>query len=361
MKQLSDLLKGCTLVKDDAGNIVVQSIRNMQIVCLTTDDEFSHNRFANPMTVLGSNRSYGHLNLANRDNKPMIVPAQIAVLTKQAAQNHGMVKGAYISSKSSRDFNDAGCVQGSQTGTIRASESDQSIRFIPFGAREYIFEKVNNNGHLDNIYAAIEKVGAETGANSGKYLDQYFSKYDKELQEFIAHFERPAKTIGTIVLVDGEIVAIDKFPSFEYAEQVWDALIRDCYGAIAITQERRNKTAEKTFTDAFESTPKNAGESVVEHMKRALKAAKDRIANNVHEKLSELMDVDFSESKDSEEGGYKSHILKSDGDGYIGQVISEGGFNHLVSIVKKDSFNPERFRSANEMRKKASRQKKFGL
>ena len=32
-------------------------------------------------------------------------------------------------------------------------------------------------------------------------------------------------------MIDGEIVAIDKFPSFTYAAQVWDLLIRDCYGS----------------------------------------------------------------------------------------------------------------------------------
>lgn len=362
MIQLNELLKGCRLHKDAEGNIVVQSILNMQLVCLTTDDEYSINKFANPMEVLGSNRTYGHLNLRNNESKDMIVPAQIAVLTKQSAQNHGMVKAAYIKAKSASDFNDAGCVQGSQTGQIRESKSDQEIRFLPFGVREYIWDKVNNDGHLDNIYAAIEKVGQETGANSGKYIDQYFKKFDKEIQEFIAHFERPSRTIGTIVLIDGEIIAIDKFPSFEYCEQVWDALIRDCYGAIAITQERKGKRAESHFTKNMSTVKRNADETPAQYLRRVMSITKKGIEDNVRTKLAELMDLEFTSKTDKDldgKNGYSSKILKTEG--YVGQIISETSFHHLVSVVRKESFDPERFRKANEMRSKASRQRKFEL
>lgn len=361
MVNFRDLLKGCRLHKDADGNIIVQSILNMQLVCLTTDSEFSHNKFANPMMVLASNKGYGHLNLKNEDAKDMIVPTQIAVLTKQQAQNHGMVKAGYIKAKSASDFNDAGCVQGSQGGTIRASRSDQDVRFLPFGVREMNWDKVGNYGNLQNIYPAIEKVGQETGANSGKYIDAYFTKFDKEINEFIAHFERPKNTIGTIVLIDGEIIAIDKFPSFEYCEQVWDALIRDCYGAIAITQERKGKKAQSLFTENMTKQKRKADETPAAYLKRVLEGTKKGIEDNVRTKLEELMDVSFNESTDKEStvGNFASKILKTEG--YIGQSISESGFNHLVSIVRKESFDPDRFRKANEMRSKASKQRGFEI
>jgi hypothetical protein len=51
-KEFSELLKGCRPIKDSKGNIIVQSIQNMQVVCLTTDREYSlDNRFANPLTA----------------------------------------------------------------------------------------------------------------------------------------------------------------------------------------------------------------------------------------------------------------------------------------------------------------------
>lgn len=362
MVNFRDLLKGCRLHKDADGNIIVQSILNMQLVCLTTDSEFSYNKFANPMDVLASNQRYGHLNLANTDNKDMIVPAQIAVLTKQSAQNHGMVKAAYIPSKSRSDFYDAGCVQGSQTGHISASKNDQEVRFLPFGVREYIWDKVNKTGSHDNIYAAIDKVGRDTGANSGTYIDQYFKKFDKEINEFIAHFERPKNTIGTIVLIDGEIIAIDKFPSFEYCEQVWDALIRDCYGAIAITQERQGKKAQSLFTQNMAKQKRKANETPAAYLKRVMTSTKKSIEDNVRAKLEEILELSFSEKQDTDlngKNGYTSKILTTEG--YIGQKISESNFHHLVSVVRKESFDPERFRKANEMRSKASKQRGFEI
>lgn len=81
----------------------------------------------------------------------------------------------------------------------------------------------------------------------------------------------------------------------------------------------------------------------------------------MRDRLTELMDTDFSDTRDTSEGSYKSDILKSDDQGYIGQVISEGGFNHLVSICKKESFKPERFRAASEMRTKVNKQDRFEL
>lgn len=357
--ELKELLKGCKLIKDSNGEIIVQTIANMQLVCLTAANEFSINTFANPMTVLGSNRSYGHLQLHNRTAKDMIVPPQIAVMTKKAAQNHGMVKGAFVKANSTKDFNDAGCVQGSQTGYLDTSDND--IRFIPFGAREYIFEKVGVTGSHTNIYDAIEKVGNDTHANSGKYLDQYFSKYDKKLNEFIAHFERPEKCIGTIVLIDGEIVAIDKFPSFEYCEQIWDALIRDCYGSIAITQEVKGKTGSKSFTSMKNRLKKGADESPAAFLKRALSKTKESIVNNVKEKLSDMLEMELNATvdKDSTGNGYESDIIKTEG--YIGQVISQSSYRHLVSIVKKDSFKPEKFREAIKLKKLAKDQDEFSL
>jgi len=70
-RELTEMLKGCRPVKDSEGNIIVQSIMNMQIVCLTADAEYSlDSRFANPFTALqAGNSSYGQISFANKENK----------------------------------------------------------------------------------------------------------------------------------------------------------------------------------------------------------------------------------------------------------------------------------------------------
>jgi hypothetical protein len=362
-RDFSEMLKGCRPVKDKDGNIIVQSIMNMQIVCLTADAEFSlDTRFANPLTSLvSSNSSYGQISFTNKENKEVILPTQMAVLTKQSAQNHGMIKAGYVEPRANTTYHDAGCVQGGQTGYFRGTSE---FRMIPVSMREMLFDSVGKSGSYSRIYPAIQKLGQETGSNAGNYLNIYFEKYDKKLEQFIAHFERPKNLIGIIVLIDGEIVAIDKFPSFTYAEQVWDLMIRDCYGSLAIISELKHKSAPYDFTKSYEDVKKAHQESVVDMLEKAIKKTKQTITANVTEKIQEVLNLTFDATLDTEGQSQsarapKSYLLKAEG--YIGQVITENEFNHLVSVVKRESFNPDAYREVNELRKKARKQERFSL
>jgi hypothetical protein len=366
-REFTELLKGCRPVKDENGNIIVQSILNMEIVCLTTDKEYSlDDRFANPLEVLSaSNHSYGQMDWQNGSNKDTIVPSQMAAMTKQSAQNHGMVKGAYIKAKTRENFNDAGCVQGSQCGHFR-NVSGQELRMIPVVMREMLFDRINNTSGFDHIYPAIRELGRKTQSNTGEYLDKYFNKYDKKLEQFIAHFERPKNLIGIIVLVDGEIVAIDKFPSFTYSEQVWDMVIRDCYGALAVISELKEHKAKTTFTDTYSALRGRQNESVLEKLERALNKTKEERTKSVEEKLATLLELTLEAKQDTEGSstsitGSQPKSYKLEHEGYIGQVITESDFNHLVSIVKRESFDPKALEAVTELRRKARSQDRFQL
>ncbi len=364
IREFTELLKGCRPVKDRDGNIVVQSILNMQVVCLTTDEEYSlDERFANPLTaVMAGNRSYGQVNFQNSTNKEVILPTQMAIMTKQSAQNHGMTKAGYIEQYGNVTYHDAGCVQGGQTGYFRGT---QEFRMLPVTMREMVFDTVGQPSSYNRIYPAIQKLGVDTKSNTGNYLDVYFRKYDRKLEQFIAHFERPRNLIGIIVLVDGEIVAIDKFPSFTYAEQVWDLMIRDCYGSLAIISEVNNKTTMNTFTETYNDLKKSHQEDIVDLLERSLKKSKKIITDSVQEKIQELLELTFDATIDTEGNPSvhsmlpKSYMLKTEG--YVGQVITENEFNHMVSIVKRERFDPNALRTVNELRKKARKQDRFSL
>ena len=362
-REFTELLKGCRPVKDSDGNIIIQSIMNMQIVCLTTDAEYSlDSRFANPLTALvSSNSSYGEINFTNNENKEVILPTNLAVLTKQSAQNHGMVKAGYIPEKASTTYSDAGCVQGSQCGTFR---NTQEFRVLPVTMREMLFDAVGKTSGHGNIYPAIEKLGRDTQSGTGTYIDKYYSKYDKKLEQFIAHFERPSNLIGVVILIDGEIVAVDKFPSFTYAEQVWDIMIRDCYGALAIISELEDKSSETKFTDTYNDLKNAHQTNVIDLLEKALKKTKETMTADVHEKIQELLELTFdatldTEGQSSNRTAPKSYVLKAEG--YVGQVITENEYNHLVSVVKRDRFEPNALREVNELRRKARRQDRFSL
>jgi hypothetical protein len=362
IRDFSELLKGCRAVKDKDGNIVVQSILNMQIVCLTTDDEFSlDDRFDNPLTAITAfNSSYGQIGFINKGNKEVIIPTQMAVMTTQRAQNHGMTKAGYVPKSGRAVYNDAGCVQGSQTGHFNGT---QEFRFLPYGMREMAFETVGQPHGHSRIYNAINKLGEQTNTITNSYLDKYFSKYDKKLEQFIAHFERPEKLIGMIVLVDGEIIGVDKFPSFTYAEQVWQMMIRDVYGSVAIVSELKNKSSNKEFSNTYTELKSKHRGDVVSLLEKALKKTKEKMTADVTEKIQELFDITFDAKLDTEGNNLasapKSYILKSDS--HIGQVIVESDFNHLVSIVKRESFDPNAFRKVSELKRKARSQQRFSL
>lgn len=362
-KEFSELLKGCRPVKDGDGNIIVQSIMNMQVVCLTTDDEFSlDSRFANPLTSLvSSNSSYGQITFNNIGNKEVIIPTQMAIMTKQRAQNHGMVKAGYVEPKSQKTYRDAGCVQGSQTGYFH---NTNEYRMMPVTMREMLFDVVGQTGGYSSIYPSIQKLGRDTNSNTSNYLDVYFNKYDKKLEQFIAHFERPRNLIGIIILIDGEIVAIDKFPSFTYSEQVWDLMIRDCYGSLAIISELKDRTSNKVFTETYNELKNGGTESFVELLEKALKKTKEKITTSVYDKIEELLDVSFDlkldrDGESSTLNAPKSYVLNANG--YVGQVIIENEFNHMVSVVKREGFNPNALREVNELRRKARKQERFKL
>jgi hypothetical protein len=365
-REFTEMLKGCRPVKDGDGNIIVQSILNMQLVCLTTEKEYSlDERFGNPLTAIqAGNQSYGQINFINKENKEVIVPTQMAVMTKQSAQNHGMIKAGYMDKYANVTYRDAGCIQGGQTGYFSGT---QEFRMLPVSMREMVFDTIGQSNSYSRIYPAINKLGQDTQSNAGNYLNVYFEKYDKKLEQFIAHFERPKNLIGIIVLIDGEIVAIDKFPSFTYAEQVWDLMIRDCYGSLAIISELKNKSSNQEFTETYNEMKKTHQENIVDLLEKALKKTKQNMTTGVQEKIQELLELNFNATIDTEGNpsesskAPKSYVLKDTDNNYIGQVITENEFNHLVSVVKRERFDPNALRDVQELRKKARKQERFSL
>jgi hypothetical protein len=357
--ELTELLKGCRPIKDGAGNIIVQTIRNMQLVCLTTDDAYSVNGFGNPLSVLtDTSRSYGNLTIHNTGDEPIIIPPQSTYLTAYQAQDHATAKAVYIPARTRVAVDDSRCVESSQPGPIDPAKPLER-KVLPFQLREFSWMKVNVKGY-NQLWESIERFNQSVGVNGGAHIKHYFSRYQQEINSFIAHFERLPRTIGTIVLIDGEIVAIDKFPSFGYAEQIWDVLIRDCYGALVIASQVNGKRGEALFTQTLAGLRRREGESEADLLMRALRGTKARLTNGVTTRLQQCLTLTFAQKPDENStGACRSHVLENEG--YIGQVLTQSDFHLLVSVVKKASFKPERLREAIALREKARRQARFRL
>lgn len=348
---LNNLLHGTELMRDSADHLIIQSIRNMDLVFLTCDAQFSQDaRFANPLTAIrASNHQYGHLRLANTDpQKDVIVMPQIAVMTPYKAQDHALPKAAALPRGRAKDFNDAGCVEGSQPGHIRG-EGSEVLRFMPTSIREMLYGEVGHTGSYSHLYASVTSLGERTKTDAGAYLKTYFTKTDATTTEFIAHFERPRKMIGVIVLIDNEIVAIDRFPSYTYGAQVWDLLVRDCYGALAIESQLKGAGAHTDFPETLRAMDKRYGSSnIVDQLAEALDEMDRQREARVRSRLAEILELSLQEQNDPNgDEVFKSIILGAEG--YIGQAILAEGFPVSVSLVKRDKFNPNKMRKSREV------------
>jgi hypothetical protein len=133
---------------------------------------------------------------------------------------------------------------------------------------------------------------------------------------------------------------------------------------LAIISEVKKRTSNKEFTQTFNEMKKTQQENIVDLLEKALKKTKANMTASVNEKLQELLELTFDCTLDAEgqptaARAPKSYVLKTEG--YVGQVITENEFNHLVSVVKRDRFDPNALREVNELRKKARKQERFSL
>lgn len=345
--KLDKILKGTSIMYGG-----IQSIQGLTIIPLVCDPQYSFdNDYASPFAHNVSTTSYGVLNIhpAPNETKKILVLPQSTYITKgYSAQDHLMSKAALIKGKP-KTFNDARCVESSQGGFIRTTGNNEMV-IAPLKLREIAFNYVGKSGY-SQLWNSISSFNRSHGAGSNAQIKDYFSKWDKDLDTFIAHFERLENCIGFITLHNDEVVAVDKFPSFTYTSQIWEKLVRDSYASLVI-QDRLNKIPQtgnlKRVSDVKSNRKTLWGlyQEVVSHRSDHYKLL-----------LEEIMDVDFAEKKDKDTTN--STILEANG--YIGQIIEEGGVNILVSIIKKDSFKPESMRKTREMRQLAISQRDFSL
>ena len=69
--------------------------------------------------------------------------------------------------------------------------------------------------------------------------------YNDKLSEFVAQFECLPKQTGAIVLIDDKVVGVEIAPNPEYWAEVWEPLIRACYGSETVRRLLLKKADEK--------------------------------------------------------------------------------------------------------------------
>ena len=283
-----------------------------------------------------STTGYGTLRFTNASGtKTVIIPAQSAYLTKLGAQDHTMMKAGIVMPNKERAYNDASCIQSTQPGLIPAGRHHMVV--LPMALREEAI-KLKNKPEFGKFWpplgAFLQSMGAlqqdRYGRGGVAHLDHFISHFDKELSEFVAEFEIVEGMVGAIVLINGAVVGIERAPSRRYWASVWEALIRECYGSLAIfTAKKIGDKDAKLRTPRIPLDTRNV--ECLSDLAKALQTATQKEESQIKDLIRDLLDDDFSVEVDEKAG--TCEVLSAKHRQFTGQMVRDGSRVVYASLV----------------------------
>lgn len=353
--KFDELLQGLEIIPNS-----YQTVSGLTVVPLrlTNPDFERKNKYANPLEVLiNTNQGYGSVTVqARSDGKTTILPAGSYFITKKAAQDHAISSPAKVGSRS-QTYSNARCVQSTQNGSIPATRDGLEQGIMPLALREVAWDKEKSTD-FGEIWGDLAQFNRSMNASSNQSLKPYFTKWGNDLSKFIAHFERPDSMIGMIVFHKGEVIAIDRFPSVEYAQWMWEPLVRDAYASVVISDHIKNNiTIVDEVSDAAKSIPESqrSSMSVFERISSAVNTVTENLNTKYKERLEDLQLIEFTTESQS------TDVYRLKSEGFIGHVVQDDGFNAHISVIKRDRFDSTRYREAMEARRLSRTQGKFNV
>jgi hypothetical protein len=309
------MLNGCTPGR-------LQSVGNMQVVplCSTLEDD----RFVAPGSALVSTVGYGSLVFRNPEPKPMVVPAGATYIVAQHAQNHALPHAGVVSGQKEKRYDTAMCVQQTQGGYI--SEGKHELMLLPFPLREKA-HGIRREHDFRRLWESIGQFNREAGLDtSAGHLEHFFERYQSELDTFVAQFEPVPDQVGCIVLIGGKVVGVERTPSAEYFRGVWKALIRECYGSMALLEARKQADVPIPPTTRVPLRQASSRADLLAALREAESEERDRVAALV----DSILDIDLGRQVD-EEGEL---VIEALGDQpFVGQMIRDGEKIVYASLV----------------------------
>jgi len=314
--KIRSLLHGC-----EPGRM--QSVGWMQVIPLVS--ELQDERFISPAQAKVATRGYGNLNVRNTEDKPMIVPQGAAYIVEQAAQNHALPHIGMVKARALKEFNTAMCIQARQGGYI--AEGTHRMMLLPFPLREPA-HKVRKDTSFNRLWPAIAEFNRSAGVADGAgHLELFFNHYKDQLDTFVAQFEPVKRQIGAIILIGGKVVGVERMPSYQFFDDMWRALIRECYGALALVE------AQKVGTPPVPKTrvPLEGARNLAD-LRKALEKAETEEMTRVGTLVENLMEIDLPRTQ--EPHGESGCTIDGLGDDkFIGQAVRDGEKVLYASLV----------------------------
>lgn len=298
-----------------------QSVGNMILLPIISDEPITN--VSNDMLFNISNDSdYSSLTLKNNDDTPVVIPQGSAFINKQSAQDRTVLSADMIDAKSSKTVR-VGCIQQNQGG--HNSLGTTSENFIPASLRKQAIKKKGIGGY-SVIWKDIEKYNQDLGISNRAHLHDFYDKYEKELNEFVAQFEPVDKQVGAIILINTEVVGIEIFPNYGSWLKVWQALIRDSYNSEAV----RLAKAGMSFKPIIDIDQVSGMESLKLETNKVIQQGLTLIMDKVEPMLEEeLTNVGSNKATTK----YTVETFTISDDFMIGQMITKDEDDKLIYLT----------------------------
>jgi len=317
---IASILKGCTPGR-------MQSVGFMQIIPLLSD--IVDDSFEAPIgNIEASTGDYGTLNVKNLGNAPTIFPTGGAVMSKQTAQNHSSPKGIFMKGRGSYTTKQARCIQDSQGGSIR-SDSDYHMSILPWAMREFATMTKNSTSYQE-LWPVIKEFNQELGLLNKGHLELFLQGFDKQLSTFIAEFEIVPKMVGAIILLNGDVIGVERTPNYKYWKSIWEPLIRESYGSVAIWFAKKfgKNTPPPKMRVPLASANINSIKDILDELKK-VEAKEDERVKNV---LKGFIKTKFQRDVEQQEMNISFETIKNRQ--FIGQALhKEDGFPYVSMVT----------------------------
>lgn len=322
---LAHVLAGCATGE-------VQTAGLLQVIPLIS--QIQDNRFGPVHKALISTTDYGTLVVKNPMEKILLLPKDATYITGQKTQDHTLTHASLIPANHTARFSDAACVQQTQGGYMKEGEHELGI--LPFPLREKAMQ-VRYTQSYQKLWADITRFNRLMGVAKGNsgHLEYFTATFELELARFVSEFENVPHQVGAIILLwDGEqhrVVGIERSPNVIHWRSVWSALIRDCYGALAMLTARENNRLKpieaRRLIDGDITTLSDLRAAYEQ-----AEADQDEAAKQVVRDLAqEPLDKQF----DKNEAGLDIFTLSSER--YVGQVVQDSNVPIYASLVMTEA------------------------
>ncbi len=273
----------------------MQSVGLMQVIPLLPERNLSG--YIAPDKAEMDTVNYGEMRFVNPGDDTLIVPCHAGYMVRQKAQNHAMSHLGMVKGRTGHTYNTAMCIQSGQGGYIK--KGNHALMILPFSLREKALQLRKEKAY-NKLWSDIEKLNSRMGLRGRGHLEDFLDRFTQELDQFVAEFECVPNQVGAIILINGEVAGVERTPSTEYWLTIWQPLIRECYGSLAIETAHVGQKDGTVCTDT--RVPLSGPVTNLAELKEALHQADQEAEERVCFIVRDLLDHPLDEEIERVEG-----------------------------------------------------------